>query len=472
MPPSSTASWIALLAFWALMLPVAGYIFQTVCNMVGAESPTFRRSILITVLATAVAFFLFDGIGYAVVSASRNDLKLNLPPGYNYTTWLREPLPLKWQVMGLIPLLRPLLILFGVCLATTLYVFALSEAFRICLAILLIQWTMNVVAMTILSFALSNIMRVVAPMLPESSSAETEQAQNLSPPGAEGKQIKHPKQPRPEKNAPTKTEKKPEAESGAEAATSDLQGALASREGSGESAVKRLEEDLDSYLEPLKEAAAPYTKHLPPSMQEFLDKGGWWIVLAALAVASLLWLRTMWRRLRRALFHKRRALRKQAKDKKSALVIDLDLVGDAFTDPGPQQITVRGEPGRLRVVVLAPSPNYVGELMPEMAESLLDWLLPGLGETIEFDKPRLLAWPRHPSLGRFVERFRELVQIPEVKGRRSPWILIPGSARMGRQTVFVGLVIFLDKTSYLRELQIEREKWNEVLGLQKVTEPI
>ena len=169
---------------------------------------------------------------------------------------------------------------------------------------------------------------------------------------------------------------------------------------------------------------------------------------------------------------KRRRRRRRSDDKKSPLVIDLDLVGDAFTDPGPNQITVRGQPGRLRLVILAPSPSYVGDLLPEMSESLLDWLHPGLGEILDSDKPRQVVWPRHPSLDRFTERFRQLVRIPESKGRRSPWVLISGSARLGRQTVFLGLAVFLDKTTYQREIQVSREKWNEVLDVQKVTEEV
>ena len=234
-----------------------------------------------------------------------------------------------------------------------------------------------------------------------------------------------------------------------------------------------LDKHLDPYLEPIKTASAPYTKHLPAAVQEFLDDGGWWLVLLALAVAVGFWLRALWRRLRRAAFRKsRRHGKRRGRDKDSPLVIDLDLISDAFTDPGPQQITVRGQPGRLRLVILAPSPNYVGDLLPEMADSLLDWLQPGLGEILDADNPRRLVWPRHLSLDRFVPRFHQLVQIPEAKGRRSPWMLISGAARLGRQTVFIGLAVFLDKTSYQREIQVEKEKWNGVLGVQKVTEPV
>jgi hypothetical protein len=260
-------------------------------------------------------------------------------------------------------------------------------------------------------------------------------------------------------------------------APAGLQGALAAHEGEGtghglREQLHALDERLEPYIGPIKEAADPYTKHLPPAVQEFLDDGGWLVVLLVLVVVAGFWLRAMWRRFKRILFPRKRRGRRRAGEKDSPLAIDLDLVGDAFTDPGPQQITVRGQPGRLRMVILAPSPSYIGEMSPDMADSLLDWLQPGMGELLEFDQPRKVVWPRHPSLDRFVQVFHKLVRIPESPGRRTPWLLISGSTRLGRQTVFVGLVVFLDKTDYKREIQVAREKWNEVLGLQKVTEPV
>jgi hypothetical protein len=474
--PSSAE--IATIVFWVLMLPIAAYIFQTVCNLCGADPPTFRRGLLVTVLVGAAAFFTFDGIGYGIVLGSRDMVNVNLPPGYSYWNWLREPLYLKWQVLGLVPLLRWLPVLFAACLAATLYVFILSEPFRNCVAILAIQWTLNVVAMAILSFALATTLRFV---MPASSSAPSGTASDygFSPPPAETRTATRPKSRRPERSQRSQAEeKKPEGEDGTTAAGSTLKGVLSAHEGTASAPNSWREQlhdlhiRLEPYLEPIKTASAPYTKYLPAPVQEFLDDGGWWLVLAALVVAVGFWLRALWRRGRRAVFHHRHGGKRRGQDKKSPAIVDLDLVGDAFTDPGPQQITVRGQPGRLRLVILAPSPNYVGDLLPEMADTLLDWLQPGLGEILEADSPRRLVWPRHPSLGRFVERFHQLVQIPEVKGRRSPWQLISGSAHLGRQTVFVGLAVFLDKTSYQREIQVEKEKWNEILGLQNVTEAV
>ncbi len=476
MPTALTSDVIATIAFWALMIPIAAYIFQNVCSMCGADYPTFRRAALTTVLVTAAAFLTFDGIGYGLIKASSDTVNLNLPPDYGYSNWLREPLYLKWQVLGLIPMIGRLLpIVVAVCLAATLYVFILTEPFRICMSILAIQWTVNVVAMAVLSFALSNIVRFVNPHdSNEQEAAQTPGAAQVSP---EARAATRPRPPRGQQAPrPEVAKKKTKEEDASPPPAADLQGALAAREEARESSLRtrlhELDERLEPYIQPIKDAAAPYTQHLPLAVQEFLDDGGWWVVLLALVVVAGFWLRALWRRVRRILFPRRRRSRRRSPDKESPLAIDLDLVADAFTDPGPHQITVRGQSGRLRLVVLAPSPSYVGDMEPEMAESLLEWLHPGLAEVLDSDKPRQLVWPRHPSLDRFVQMFHKLVQIPEAKGRRTPWVLISGSAHLGRQTVFVGLAVFLDKTDYKREIQVAREKWDEVIGLQKVTEPV
>jgi hypothetical protein len=486
MHPATATDVIVTIVFWAAIVFIAGVIFQKVCDLCGADLPSFRRSVLITVLVAAAVFFTFDGTGYGIMLATRDTVNLNLPPGYNYGNWLREPLYLKWQVMGLVPVLRYLPIVFAGCVAATLYVLILAEPFRNCIVILLLQWTLNVVAMAILSFALTNIVHFVAPAQPESAGPGAEQQPNIAPAPPEARAATRPKphrfNRRPEDKPETTTKPDtPKSTEGEASSGSDLQAALAEHKGNPESSLHQLREQLHAlderakpYLEPIETACAPYTKYLPEPVQEFLEDGGWWLVFAALAVAVLFWLRALYRRGKRALFHKHRHHKRarRANGGENPLVIDLDLVGDAFSDPGPHQIAVRGQPGRLRLVILAPSAGYAGDLLPEMAESLLDWIQPGLGEIVASDSPRVVVWPRHPSVGQFAEMFHKLVQAPEVKGRRSPWVLLSGAAHLGRQTVFLGLGVFLDKTTYQREIEVAREKWGEVLSVQKVTEPV
>ncbi|HEY7428349.1 MAG TPA: hypothetical protein VH682_29220 [Gemmataceae bacterium] len=482
MPSASLADVIATIVFWVVMAFLAGYIFQTACNLCGADLPSFRRGVLITAGVAAAVFFTFDGLGYGIVLATRDSVNLTLPPGYSYWNWLREPLYLKWQVMGLVPILRYLPIAFAVCLAGTLYVIILGEPFRNCIVILLIQWTLNVVAMALLSFSLSTTLRFVGLTKPQSTEAGAETASAFSPQPPETRAATRPTSRRGEHNPRGETaEKKPDAEGDAPPASDNLKGALDAHKGEEGASLSRTREQLQAldkrlrpYIEPIETACQPYTKYLPPVVQEFLEDGGWWLVLGALAVGAGFWLRALVRRLKRALSRKGRrgSKARRARHAERALAIDLDLIADAFTDPGAQQITVRGQPGRLRLVVLAPSSSYVGDLLPEMAESLLDWLQPGLGEILTYDSPRVVVWPRHPSLGRFTEMFHKLVEVPEVKGRRSPWMLLSGATRLGRQTLFLGLAVYLDKTTYQRTIEIAKEKWNDVLGVQKVTEPI
>ncbi len=475
---------IVTIVFWGVMVFVAGVIFQKVCDLCGADLPSFRRSVLITVGVAAAAFFTFDGTGYGIMLATRDSVNLHLPPGYNYGNWLREPLYLKWQVIGLVPILRYMPIVFASCMAATLYVLILAEPFRNCIVILLIQWTLNVVAMAILSFVLTNVVHFVAPAQHDSAEPGAEQAP-ASPP-----------------RLPKLGGDKTEAESlppatgtqGADAHDTRAGGRRKDagirlgpegrpRGSQGQSrilvravarTVPRLRRARQAVPGADRIRLRPYTKYLPEPVQEFLEDGGWWLVFAVLAVAVLFWLRALYRRGKRALSHKHRHHRKarRAHASENPLVIDLDLVSDAFSDPGAHQVAVRGQPGRLRLVILAPSSGYAGELLPEMAESLLDWIQPGLGEIVASDCPRVVFWPRHASVGQFAEMFHKLVQAPEVKGRRSPWVLLSGAAHLGRQTVFLGLGVFLDKTTYQREIEVAREKWGEVLSVQKVVEPV
>src|SRR5262249_10464390 len=66
----------------------------------------------------------------------------------------------------------------------------------------------------------------------------------------------------------------------------------------------------DSHLDQLQEDLAPLTRHLPEPVQDFLDRGGWWGVLAVLAFVALLWLRWILRKLRGAVSGPRRKKKK------------------------------------------------------------------------------------------------------------------------------------------------------------------
>jgi hypothetical protein len=219
---------------------------------------------------------------------------------------------------------------------------------------------------------------------------------------------------------------------------------------------------LAPYLEPVEEATAPYTKYLPEPAQQFLKEGGWWLVLAALALLVVLWLRSTARRLRRALRHPKKRPRKVVHQKP----IDLNEITEGYTEPGPHQVTVKGLPARLRLVVVAPAGKDVTDLDPHIAGPLLEWVKPGLEEVMQADGPRVRVWAPQYSDEGFARTFFQRVPIPEPSGQRSHWVLVAGPLAVGRQRFHVGLGFYADEANRLRTIPLAREQqWAEVLGL-------
>jgi hypothetical protein len=218
---------------------------------------------------------------------------------------------------------------------------------------------------------------------------------------------------------------------------------------------------LAPYLEPVEEATAPYTKYLPEPAQQFLKEGGWWLVLAALALLVVLWLRSTGRRLRRALRHPKKRRHKPHPQKP----IDLNEITEGYTEPGPHQVTVKGLPARLRLVVVAPAGKDVTDLDTQIVGPLLEWVKPGLEEVMQADGPRVRVWAPQYSDEGFARTFFQRVPITEPAGQRSHWVLVAGPLSLGRQRFHVGLGLYAEEPNRLRTVALEREaQWAEALG--------
>ncbi len=479
MDPGQQSSPMMILVYLATAAVASGFTLPFVCNLFGLNAPTFKKGIVVSVLVGAGAFFLFDLFGYGIVLATQDVSHVNLPAGYTYMHWLAEPLYLKWQVMGLVPLLRYLPLVAAICLGGTIYVFVLLEPFRLCTVVFVLQWALNVLAAAVVGYVLGktgdfvNRPELPGPMVgqqqpggypqltPGQMRALTRPSQQYMPQGPGGQRPQgFPKGP----SKKGKSVKKEEGGPGGLAQVlteqkADLGPVLEKIRAS----ILVVTHSLDPYLERVRQASQPYTQYLPAGVQEFLDDGGWWLVMLALALVFFFWGRRLLRRVRR-IFARRK---KRHKDTVKKMRIELEQVGDAFTEAGPCRIRVGNFTGRLRLVVLAPSASFVGELLPDMAENLLDYLLPGLGEIIEYDQPKTVVWPRQSTEGQFAGLFGKLVQPPETEGRPSPWVLVSGSTRLGRQTLFVGLAVFMDRIIHRRDISIDKGKWDSVLGLEK-----
>src|SRR5262249_26042285 len=127
-------------------------------------------------------------------------------------------------------------------------------------------------------------------------------------------------------------------------------------------AGQNLKTYADEQLEEVKEDLEPFTRHLPEPVQEFLNKGGWWVVFGVLGLLALLWLRSIVRRLVGAGTKHHKKKKHRAQSAPEILKERLKNLGEAYTEEGPRRLTVKGLPGRLRLVVLSQAGRNTGEL--------------------------------------------------------------------------------------------------------------
>jgi hypothetical protein len=362
---------------------------------------------------------------------------IQVPPGYGYHIWFREPIGLKLAVLNHSGPLHYVPFVFGLCAAGVLQVIVLQAeiTFRFGLLICLLQWGATAVAGYVLSL-LFGVGLSAAGWSPQAQA----QAGQGPPAAGTGPVI------------------------GQEA-----QGAGKSTTEQFHQAVANLKAYANSHLEEVKTDLAPFTKRLPESAQNLLDKGGWWVIFGALAVIILLWLRWLLRRLVGALSRPGRRRKKKRRTKRVAINLKEDLrrLGEAYTEEGPRRLTVKGVPVRLRLVVLSRGSRNVGEIHQGMADRVLDWIKSGLADVTAVDYPRVRVWPPFYSADGFANAFAANVPIPEAQGHPSRWVLVSGQVKMGLETIQVGLALYADEDNTLRNLNVKGERWLDVLGVKE-----
>src|SRR5262249_47175197 len=156
MTPTLHGAPLLQVAFWALLVPVAAYLLRVACGVCGEDPPSWRRAVIGLLVMAAGAYFTWDVASYLFVRMMGDDtVGVRLPPGYSYGRWLREPVGLKWAVLGIVPGVRFIPILMAVVVAGVLQVGVLEVPFRNAFAITLLQGAMTLVAMAVLAFLLT-----------------------------------------------------------------------------------------------------------------------------------------------------------------------------------------------------------------------------------------------------------------------------------------------------------------------------
>jgi hypothetical protein len=189
--------------------------------------------------------------------------------------------------------------------------------------------------------------------------------------------------------------------------------------------------------------------------RDFVDQGGWLLVLAGVAVVVLLILVVLVGRMFR---------RRPAPDPEAGL---RENVADYPPPPaaGSRRLTVESYPARLRLVVIAPV-GKVAQVDADKAEPLLEHVLRGLGTVARQDRPRVRVWPPQLSHQGFAVKFHRLTQTPDPDGRPSHWTLLAGRAKVGQHFLLLGMAVWTEEPTTLGRLTLEPERWPEVLRVK------
>lgn len=215
-------------------------------------------------------------------------------------------------------------------------------------------------------------------------------------------------------------------------------------------------------MEEIKKNLDRVTEWLPPDVRNFLDGGGWWLVLGVVGLLALLAVWSLLRRLWRALFGRRQA---REKDWDREYAEDLSACPLPPRGPGERRLTIYNLPVRLRLVVVAPA-GTDADVDATAVERLLDRVVPGLGDVARNDRPRIRVWPPQLSHTGFSAAFHRRTHKSEAEDDPSRWVLVAGRVNLGRQAVLLGLGLWANELNTLGRKSLEPHQWLDVLRVK------
>jgi len=162
-----------------------------------------------------------------------------------------------------------------------------------------------------------------------------------------------------------------------------------------------------------------------------------------------------------------RSRKKEPPDLEKAWREDLKTYPLAPAAADPRRLTVNGIPGRLRLVVMAPTGKTQENIMPDNVAELLNNVVRGLGAFVATDRPRINVWPPQLSITGFAPTFHRLVESPDSADRPSRWVKLAGPARTGKPPILLGLAIYADEPCQLGDINVETTEWGELLEVPR-----
>ena len=274
-------AWVALLPFWAFLLRLLAGLFQV-------DVPSWTRAFVNVVLTGLTAFLVYDAAGFVFLQMFGFKY-VDVPTGYGYARWMMESPLLKWEILGLVPGVRYLPIVFALCAGGTLQVLTLLVPFRVGVLLFLVHWGANLGLLALVgllqTLALGEQSASWGFGSPARSSLKLKAHPGLNTETLKG--VLAGMTPKTELDA--KDDKKKSSSKDAKGKDAEKPDARPLEEVSLSDTFEATLKDLDPLLASLDHASAPMLSK-SPRLEAYLKGGGWWVVLGVLGLFSFCWL--------------------------------------------------------------------------------------------------------------------------------------------------------------------------------------
>jgi len=256
---------LLVILYWLLMIPIAILVLVRVTAFWTDDGPGTLVGALKTIVAMGLAVYLtYDVSGYVFARMMQDpQLGIAFPPGYHYWNWMQEPQGLKWHVLGFVPLIRYLPVMFALCAGGVVQVLLWKIPFRTGMIVFVNQLLVDIFAMAMLSLVFSFFVGVQ-----EGATAKAHPRHGRGV-HAGGRSVA--------------------------AAPAGLQGMqqrieqLGVEEGPSARRLWRRWESVNHLLQPAYDLLQPITRHLPLPARDFLNGGGWLLVIPSVIALLRSW---------------------------------------------------------------------------------------------------------------------------------------------------------------------------------------
>lgn len=265
MIPVIEHSSLLVILYWLLMIPIAILVLVRVTAFWTDDGPGTLVGALKTIVAMGLAVYLtYDVSGYVFARMMQDpQLGIAFPPGYHYWNWMQEPQGLKWHVLGFVPLIRYLPVMFALCAGGVVQVLLWKIPFRTGMIVFVNQLLVDIFAMAMLSLVFSFFVGVQ-----EGATARA-----------------HPRHGRGVHAGGRSVAAAPAGLQGMQQRIEQLgveEGPLARR-------LWRRWESVNHLLQPAYDLLQPITRHLPLPARDFLNGGGWLLVIPSVIALLRSW---------------------------------------------------------------------------------------------------------------------------------------------------------------------------------------